>query len=178
MTQPNARPQTVPLVGLTCLLIFLIYLFLTTGTQTIHCQQVPSGLVQCESVRTAFFGKIPYATRPLEVKAVDVVSELTDRTPRGGVRFHHTLLLSSEQGTFSADLFQSPLSGAAVKQQVQDFLAGNGPSKLTFQTLRANWAIVRSSLMALLLGIVSWGFWDVRWPRDAHSHSNLPPEEY
>ncbi|HEY9763402.1 MAG TPA: hypothetical protein V6D07_12805 [Trichocoleus sp.] len=178
MTQVVARSQSIPVIGLTCLLIFLAYLFLTTGTQAIQCQQSSSGAIQCESVQTAFFGVIPYATKPFEVGAVEVMSELTDRTPRGGVRFHHTLLLKSEQGTFSADLFQSPLSGTAIKKQVQDFLAGNGPSELTFQTLRANWAFVRSGLMALLLSIVSWGFWDVRWPHAPRSHPILPPEEY
>lgn len=179
MTQFKARPQNLPLVGLICLLLFLGYLFLTTGTQAIHCQQSNSSIVHCESVRTAFFGRIPYATRPFEVKTVEVMSELTDRTPRGGVRFHHTLLLNSEQGMFSANLFQSPLSGSTIKQQIQDFLAGSGPSELTFQTLRANRALARSGLMALLLSIVSWGFWDVRWPKASnYPRPTLPPEEY
>lgn len=156
-------PKSWPIVGVACLIFFLGYVFLATGFQGVHCQRSLAA-VQCESLRTGFFGLVPYAKQPFVGEGVEVVSELTDRVPRGGVRFHHTLKLSSPQGVITTEVFQSPVSGAALKKQVQDFLGGNGPQDLVFQVGSLGPALARSGLMAGLLLVVTWGFWDVRWP--------------
>ncbi|MBD0267967.1 MAG: hypothetical protein ICV77_06700 [Cyanobacteria bacterium Co-bin8] len=164
MTQSKARPASLPIVGLLCLLLLVAYCCLTTGGQGLTCHRPTSGEVRCEAVSTFFYGLIPGAAKPFVVESVEVVSELTDRVPRGGVRFRHTLTLSGESQTFSTQIAQSPISGAAIKRQVQEFLAGSGPDTLTFQPAQPTFALVRSGLMAFLLGVVSWSFWDVRWP--------------
>lgn len=159
-----SRRLAIPIVAVACLAFFLAYLLLSTSSQSLRCQQYPAVPAQCESVRTALFGLLPYSRGPFQVAAVEVASELTDRVPRGGVRFHHRLIFSGTQGVFIADLHQSPLAGSAVKKQVQDFLADTGSGQLTFQR-RPVLALVRTGIMAFLLSIVAWGFWDVRWPR-------------
>jgi hypothetical protein len=164
MTQAQVRPGKVPIVAVLCLLLLTAYCCLTTGGQGLTCQRKASGAVQCEAVSTFFYGLIPGTASSFAVESVEVASELTDRTPRGGVRFRHTLTFSSSSATFTAEMAQSPLAGAAIKRQVQEFLAGNGPDRLTFESARRRFALVRTALMALLLGIVSWSFWDVRWP--------------
>lgn len=163
-SRPFKGSTNIPIVAAACLVFFMIYLLLTTGSQTLRCQQQPAAPAQCEAVRTILFGLVSYTSGPFAVSTVEVNSELTDRVPRGGVRFHHQLIFRGAQGQFTADLKQSPLAGIAVKKQVQDFLVGNGSRQLTFRH-RPLLALVRTGLMAFLLSIVAWGFWDVRWPR-------------
>lgn len=167
MGQSAARRLSLPIVSIACLILFLGYLLLTTGAQTIHCQQSRVTTAQCESVQAAGFGLLPYATRPFPLATIEVASELTDRVPRGGVRFHHTLTLSGTQGQFSTELTQSPLAGSAIKTQIQDFLTSTGTGHLIFQHFHLGRALARTGLMAFLLSIVSWSFWDVRWPQPA-----------
>ncbi|HEY9735386.1 MAG TPA: hypothetical protein V6D06_03855 [Trichocoleus sp.] len=175
-TRLSNRPSNVPIVAVACLVFFLAYFLVTTGSQRLRCQQHLTTPSHCEAVQTALFGLVPYNAGSFEVETLDVVSELTDRIPRGGVRFHHRIRLSGAQGQFTVDLNQSPLAGSAVKKQIQDFLEANGSGQLTFEH-RPALALVRTGLMAFLLSIVAWGFWDVRWPRPPLAKP-LPEEAY
>jgi hypothetical protein len=173
MSQFRQRP--LPVVAVSCLVIFLAYTILTTSSQTLHCRQALAA-AQCEAIQSVLFGQLPYATTDFQVDSVEVRSELTDRTPRGGVRFHHVLVLQSDRGSFTADLNQSPLAGVVIQKQVQDFLAGSGPHELIFGPAVAPFALARVALMALLLSVMTWGFWDLRWPA-GRAASTIPPEE-
>lgn len=169
------RQRPLPVVALGCLGVFLAYSIFTTSSQTLHCRQALAA-AQCKAIQSVFFGQLPYATTDFQVESVEVRSELTDRTPRGGVRFHHTLLLQSDRGSFTADLNQSPLAGAVIQKQVQEFLAGSGPHELIFGPVATPFALARVGLMALLLSVMAWGFWDLRWPSGAAANT-VPPEE-
>ena len=165
----------IPVVAVMCLGVFLAYVVYTTGYESLTCERMAPRSVQCESVHAYLFGLValPRASFPLQEVRVD--SELSDRTPQGGVRFRHTLILQGDSASFVSDSFRSPLSGAAIKKQVQSFISGDGPLILTFQRSTKIAALMRSGILALLLGIVAWGFWDVRWSLKRPETSN--PEQ-
>ena len=173
MGQSLSRRQ-LPVIAVACLIVFLSYVLFTTGYQSLTCERVAPGGVQCESVDNYLFGLVarPRAAFPLE--EVEVDSDPRDRNPRGGVRFHHTIILNGENHSFSSDPFRSPLSQMAIRKQIQAFMQGEGPAVLNFQRSTQVLALVRSDLLAALLGIVAWGFWDVRWPLSSPS---APPED-
>lgn len=177
MTQSLPRWLSIPIVGVACLLVFLAYVLLTTGYQSLTCERFAPGSVQCEAIDTYLFGFIAQPQQQFQLQTVEVTSELSDRTPRGGVRFRHTLTLKGDTGEFASDPFQSPLSGAAIKQQVQSFMAGEGPLLLTFQHSTSVATLFRSGALALLLSIVAWSFWDIRWPRSLPRASSHPAAE-
>ena len=165
----------IPVVAVLCLGVFLAYVLFTTGYESLTCERMAPRSVQCESVHAYLFGLValPRASFPLQEVRVD--SELSDRTPQGGVRFRHTLILQGDSASFVSDSFRSPLSGAAIKKQVQSFISGDGPLILTFQRSTKIAALLRSGILALLLGVVAWGFWDVRWSLKRPETSN--PEQ-
>lgn len=154
----------IPVVAVACLAVFLSYVLFTTGYQSLTCERFAPGSVQCESVSNYLFGLVTRTQQVFRPEAVEVKSELRDRTPRGGVRFRHTVVLQGQAASFSSNAFRSPLSSSAIRDQVQAFIHGDGPQVLTFQRSAQVAAVAHSSLLALLLSVVAWGFWDVRWP--------------
>lgn len=164
MSQSMSRFR-VPVIAAACLAVFLSYVLFTTGYESLTCERVAPGSVQCESVDNYLFGLIARARESFNLESVQVESELRDRNPRGGVRFRHTITLEGETRRFSSDPFSSPLSSVAIRKQIQSFMRGEGPMVLNFQRSTQVFALVRSGLLAGLLAVVAWGFWDVRWPR-------------
>ncbi|PSN19184.1 hypothetical protein C7271_08580 [filamentous cyanobacterium CCP5] len=163
MNQTMPRFQ-LPVIATACLILFLGYVLFTTGYESLTCERVSPGSVQCEAVESYLFGLFARSQDAFTLEDVQVNSELRDRNPTGGVRFSHTLVLQGEHHQFTSDPFRSPLSEAAIRKQIQQFIRGEGPIMLNFQRSTQLAALIRSSLLALLLAIVSWSFWDVRWP--------------
>lgn len=165
MIQPSLRQWNLPIVAIACLGCFILYVLLTTGYQSLTCERLAPGSVQCEASHTYLFGAFNRTDARFSLEDVTVASELSDRTPRGGVRFRHALTLEGRDSQFAPDAFQSPLSGAAIKAQILAFIGGEGPLVMTFERSAQGPALARCGLMALLLSVVAWGFWHIRWPR-------------
>ncbi|MBE9078863.1 hypothetical protein IQ241_16450 [Romeria aff. gracilis LEGE 07310] len=174
---PSESRFHLPIIAIACVALFLGYVLFTTGYKSLTCERLIPGSVQCESTDSYLFGLVTRGRQSFDLKDVQVESELRDRTPRGGVRFSHTITLWGEGRSFSSDPFRSPLSRAAIREQLQSFIEGKGPLILNFQHSPQVFALIRSGLLAILLGIVAWSFWDIRWPPNPPPVSKLPDDD-
>lgn len=160
MSRAVARPLRLPMVAWICAGVFLLYLLLATGQQVIQCDRTPTGDRQCQSRQSLLLGQITWFSQRFELKGIDLESDLCDNTPRGGVRFCHHLTLVAEDRSYPLPMFRSPLSSATIRESFDRLQAGDYPQGLTFQATRRSLVAWRIDLMALLLMIVAWGFWD------------------
>lgn len=174
---PSEPRFHLPIIAVVCIVLFLGYMLLTTGYKSLTCERVAPGSIQCESTDSYLFGLVTRAHQSFDLEDVQVESELRDRTPRGGVRFDHTVTLWGKGHSFASDPFRSPLSRAAIREQLQSFIEGKGPLVLNFQHSPQVFALIRSGLLAILFSIVTWSFWDIRWPPMPPPASKLPDDE-
>jgi hypothetical protein len=163
----------IPVVAVVCAAFFLVYGLRSTGQQDITCNRLAPGQVQCQVVRSLFFGWLPTTTTQFLLQDLTIDSTICDNTPRGGVRFcHHVTLLGEDlsphaQGRPASQLLpemRTPLSAITVKDKFRNFIQGDGTDKLTFEVTAQPSSYLRTGVLGLLLGIVAWGFWDIQWP--------------
>lgn len=112
----------------------------------------------------------PWAWLPSQSFLLDdvaITSELCDNNPHGGVRFCHRLTLLGADRQITLPEVRTPLSAAALREQLRQFIAGEGSPRLSWSSPgRVPW---RTLAIGLLLGVASWALWDVRWPPVAPS---------
>jgi len=154
-------PRRVPLVAVVCALAFGLYVLVATGQQTILCDRTAEGTLQCEARQSLVLGQWSWSARQFPLKGVEIDSELCDNVPQGGVRFCHRITLRAPDRRYTLPPFRSPLSSAALRDRFDQLGAGQLEDPLTFRATRIGRTYWRTGLMAVLLGVVAWGFWDV-----------------
>ncbi|PSN13378.1 hypothetical protein C7293_16170 [filamentous cyanobacterium CCT1] len=97
------------------------------------------------------------------LQEIAIASDLCDNTPRGGVRFCHRLTLLGPGRQLTLPEVRTPLSAAALSDQLHRFMAGEGSPQLAWSGDRPLFPW-RTPAIALLLMAATWALWDVHWP--------------
>ncbi len=170
---PTSSSVRIPVVAVVCAAVFTVFGLTSTAQQSITCDRLAPGQVQCQVARSLLFGILPTTTTQFWLQDIAIDSTMCDNTPRGGVRFCHQVTLLGNQPetdgrsrSLSQPLPQmrTPLSAATVRDQFLRFIKGEGEKRLTFAVTGQLAAYIRTGILGLLLAIAAWGFWDIQWP--------------
>lgn len=150
----------VPVVLLLCAGLLGLWGMSLPGPSSVVCNRAAPNQVYCQAVPAQPW----FPHRPgFALQDIAITSELCDKTPRGGVRFCHRLTLLGAGRQVTLPEVRSPLSAAALSEQLHRFMAGEGSPQLIWSGDRplVPW---RTPAIALLLTVATWALWDVRWP--------------
>lgn len=161
--------RQIPVVVVLCLMLLGLWSVSLPDPSTVVCdgpqgpasdhRAAPSP-VYCRATLPPPWAWLPNQSFLLE--DVAITSELCDNNPHGGVRFCHRLTLLGPDRQITLPEVRTPLSAAALREQLRQFMAGEGSPRLIWSSPgRVPW---RTLSIGLLLLLASWGLWDVRWP--------------
>jgi hypothetical protein len=164
MTLAPVSPLRIPFVAICCAAVFALYGLWNTEQQTINCHRI-DGRVQCQVHHSLLFERLPIFDSQFELLDVELHSTLCDNTPRGGVRFcHHLTLLAQDNRRYLLPEFRSPLSATTIRDDFRDFIQGQSELALSLPPASRSVNYLNIALVGLLLALVAWSFWDIRWP--------------
>ncbi len=164
------RLRQIPVVVVFCLVLLGLWGVSRPAPSAVVCDG-PTGLtsdhraapgqVYCRATLPPPWGWLPSQSFLLD--DVAMTSELCDNNPHGGVRFCHRLTLLGANHQVTLPEVRTPLSAAALKEQLRQFIAGEGSPRLSWSSPGSGlpW---RTLAIVLLLVAASWALWDVRWP--------------
>ncbi|HSM80317.1 MAG TPA: hypothetical protein VLS96_01465 [Nodosilinea sp.] len=155
--------RRVPVVMVVCALLLVLWGLRMPGPSGVRCDRASPHQVYCRATLARPWAWLPQASRPFQLQDVAIASELCDNTPRGGVRFCHRLTLLGPHRQLTLPAVRTPLSAAAITEQLQRFIAGEGSPQLSWSSQPLVLPL-RTVAIALLLAAAAWGLWDVRWP--------------
>jgi hypothetical protein len=158
--------RRVPLVLVLCTLLLGIWGLRPPSPQGVMCDRISPGQVICQATLPrpwVWLPPVPFTPRPFALQDIALSSTLCDNSPRGGVRFCHRLTLLGTGRPVTLPEVRTPLSAAALSDQLQRFMAGEGAPQLHWSSPAPEvpW---RTLAIALLLAVATWALWDVRWP--------------
>ncbi|MEA5452624.1 hypothetical protein VB780_28890 [Leptolyngbya sp. CCNP1308] len=164
------RLRQIPVVVVLCLVLGGLGWVIRPGPSAVVCagplvpvsdHRTAPGQVYCRATLPP-----PWAWLPSQSFLLDdfaMTSELCDNNPRGGVRFCHRLTLIGNARQVTLPEVRTPLSAAAIEEQLRQFMNGEGSPRLSWSSSGGGlpW---RTLAIALLLLVATWALWDVRWP--------------
>lgn len=154
------RLRQIPVVVVLCLVLGGLGWVIRPDPSAVVCARAAPGQVYCRATLPP-----PWAWLPAQSFVLDdivMTSELCDNNPRGGVRFCHRLTLLGKGRQVTLPEVRTPLSAAAIREQLRQFMEGEGSPRLSWSSPgRLPW---RTLAIALLLLVAAWALWDVRWP--------------
>ncbi|MFQ4137262.1 hypothetical protein PGN35_013175 [Nodosilinea sp. PGN35] len=155
------RLRRVPVVVLIGVALLGLWGVSRPSPKTVVCDRLAPNQVYCRATLPPPWAWLP--SQSFLLGDITLTSELCDNTPRGGVRFCHRITLRGAAHQVTLPEVRTPLSAAAIREQLRQFVAGEGSPRLSWSsaTGRIPW---RTLVIALLLGTASWALWDVRWP--------------
>jgi hypothetical protein len=160
-TFPHLR---IPVVAVVCALFFTGYGLWVTEQRRVVCDRLAPQQVQCQVNHALLFGWLPTATTEFRLQDIAIDSTMCDNTPRGGVRFCHRVTLLGSNRAQALPEIRTPLAAATIQKQFKGFMAGEGPTQLSFKMAGELATYIRTGILGLLLMVVAWGFWDIQWP--------------
>ncbi len=168
MERWEVRLRQVPLVIVLCGLLLALWGWQMPDPVGVRCDRIAPRQVTCLATLPCPWAWLPQASHPFQLQDVAITSDLCDKTPRGGVRFcHHLILLGAGQQMALPEI-RTPLSGSALSDQLQRFMAGEGSPQLAWSRPAAPLPL-RPLAIVLLLAAATWGLWDLRWPSERPS---------
>lgn len=164
------RLRQIPVVVVLCLALGWLGWVIRPGPSAVVCDgptgpvsdhRAAPGQVYCRATLPPPWAWLPGQSFVLD--DVAMTSELCDNNPRGGVRFCHRLTLLGGGHQVTLPEVRTPLSAAAIREQLRQFMDGEGSPRLSWSSPSGTlpW---RTLVIALLLLVATWALWDVRWP--------------
>lgn len=164
------RLRRIPVVVVLCLGLLGLWGVSQPAPRAVVCDGPPGpvsdhraapGQVYCRATLPPPWAWLP--SQRFLLHDVAIASELCDNNPHGGVRFCHRLTLLGADRQITLPEVRTPLSAAALREQLRQFIAGEGSPRLSWSSPGSGvpW---RSLVIGLLLVAASWALWDVRWP--------------
>ncbi|MBD1914762.1 MULTISPECIES: hypothetical protein [Cyanophyceae] len=160
------RLRQIPVVVVLCLLLLGLWGVSQPDPSAVVCDRAAPGQAYCRATLPPPWAWLPSQSFLLD--DVAMTSELCDNNPHGGVRFCHRLTLLGAEHQITLPEVRTPLSAAALREQLRQFVAGEGSPHLSWSSPGSGvpW---RTLVIALLLVAANWALWDVRWPPAAPS---------
>ncbi|WOD39477.1 hypothetical protein [Nodosilinea sp. E11] len=157
------RLRRIPVVVILGALLVGLWGLSAPAPQGVVCDRAAPGQVYCQASLPRPWAWWPQSQRAFALEDVALTSELCDNTPRGGVRFCHRLTLRGAEHQVTLSEVRTPLSAAALRDQLHRYIAGEGSPQLIWSSssLGLPW---RTLAITLLLAIATWALWDIRWP--------------
>lgn len=160
------RLRQIPLVVVACLGLLGLWSMSQPAPSAVVCDRAAPGQVYCRATLPPPWAWLPSQSFLLD--DVTMTSELCDNNPRGGVRFCHRLTLLGADQQITLPEVRTPLSAAALREQLRQFIGGEGSPRVSWSSPGSGvpW---RTLVIGLLLLAANWALWDVRWPPVAPS---------
>jgi hypothetical protein len=155
------RLRQIPVVVVLCLALGGLGGMIRPSPSAVVCDRTAPGQVYCRATLPPPWAWLP--GQSLLLDDVAMTSELCDNNPRGGVRFCHRLTLLGAGHQVTLPEVRTPLSAAAIREQLRQFVAGEGSPRLSWSSPGGSvpWRTVG---IAGLLLVATWALWDMRWP--------------